>query len=71
MAFAFSLGNTDEVFSVGEDTGNLTMNKAVTSPDSFLLQVMVSDDITAGFPGSSSLDATGANDLKKNSVPFF
>ncbi|NXT77563.1 CDHR5 protein, partial [Zapornia atra] len=33
-------GNTDEVFSVDADTGNLTMNKAVTSPDSFLLQVM-------------------------------
>ncbi|NXQ33415.1 CDHR5 protein, partial [Alaudala cheleensis] len=33
-------GNTDEVFSVNADTGNLTMNKTVTSPDSFLLQVM-------------------------------
>ncbi|NWR80531.1 CDHR5 protein, partial [Centropus unirufus] len=33
-------GNTDEVFSVDADTGNLTMNKAATSPDSYLLQVM-------------------------------
>ncbi|NWR83235.1 CDHR5 protein, partial [Furnarius figulus] len=33
-------GNTDEVFSVDADTGNITMNKIVTSPDSFLLQVM-------------------------------
>ncbi|NWV42534.1 CDHR5 protein, partial [Grantiella picta] len=33
-------GNRDEVFSVDADTGNLTMNKIVTSPDSFLLQVM-------------------------------
>ncbi|NXO49078.1 CDHR5 protein, partial [Aramus guarauna] len=33
-------GNTDNVFSVDADTGNLTMNKAVTSPDSYLLQVM-------------------------------
>ncbi|NXA11607.1 CDHR5 protein, partial [Sapayoa aenigma] len=33
-------GNTDQVFSVDADTGNLTMNKAVTSPDPFLLQVM-------------------------------
>ncbi|XP_030806066.1 cadherin-related family member 5 [Camarhynchus parvulus] len=33
-------GNTNEVFSVDADTGNLTMNKIVTSPDSFLLQVM-------------------------------
>ncbi|NWV05779.1 CDHR5 protein, partial [Ptilonorhynchus violaceus] len=33
-------GNTDDVFSVDADTGNLTMNKIVTSPDSFLLQVM-------------------------------
>ncbi|NXO31472.1 CDHR5 protein, partial [Cisticola juncidis] len=33
-------GNRDEVFSVDADTGNLTMNKIVTTPDSFLLQVM-------------------------------
>ncbi|XP_074903258.1 cadherin-related family member 5 [Buteo buteo] len=33
-------GNTDNVFSVDADTGNLTMNKVVTSPDSYLLQVM-------------------------------
>ncbi|NXF99450.1 CDHR5 protein, partial [Sakesphorus luctuosus] len=33
-------GNRDEVFSVDADTGNITMNKIVTSPDSFLLQVM-------------------------------
>ncbi|NXU18688.1 CDHR5 protein, partial [Pardalotus punctatus] len=33
-------GNTDGVFSVDADTGNLTMNKIVTSPDAFLLQVM-------------------------------
>ncbi|NXA71487.1 CDHR5 protein, partial [Thryothorus ludovicianus] len=33
-------GNRDEVFSVDADTGNLTMNKIVTSPNSFLLQVM-------------------------------
>ncbi|XP_054684772.1 cadherin-related family member 5 [Grus americana] len=33
-------GNADDVFSVDADTGNLTMNKAVTSPDSYLLQVM-------------------------------
>ncbi|NXV80683.1 CDHR5 protein, partial [Atlantisia rogersi] len=45
-------GNTDEVFSVDADTGNLTMNKAVTSPDSFLLQVM----------------ATQVNNIQKHSV---
>ncbi|XP_029895448.1 cadherin-related family member 5 isoform X3 [Aquila chrysaetos chrysaetos] len=33
-------GNTDNVFSVDADTGNLTMNKVATSPDSYLLQVM-------------------------------
>ncbi|OPJ74189.1 mitotic checkpoint serine/threonine-protein kinase BUB1 beta isoform D [Patagioenas fasciata monilis] len=33
-------GNTDNVFSVNADTGNLTMNKAATAPDSYLLQVM-------------------------------
>ncbi|NXM58341.1 CDHR5 protein, partial [Illadopsis cleaveri] len=45
-------GNTDEVFSVDADTGNLTMNKIVTSPDSFLLQVM----------------ATQVNNIRKYSV---
>uniref|UniRef100_A0A8B9DNR1 Cadherin domain-containing protein n=1 Tax=Anser cygnoides TaxID=8845 RepID=A0A8B9DNR1_ANSCY len=33
-------GNADNVFSVDADTGNLTMNKIATSPDSYLLQVM-------------------------------
>ncbi|NXC12793.1 CDHR5 protein, partial [Corythaeola cristata] len=33
-------GNTDNVFSVDADTGNLTMNKVVTSSESYLLQVM-------------------------------
>ncbi|KFQ57157.1 Cadherin-related family member 5, partial [Pelecanus crispus] len=33
-------GDADKVFSVDADTGNLTMNKAATSPDSYLLQVM-------------------------------
>lgn len=29
------------MFSVDADTGNLTMNKVATAPDSYLLQVMV------------------------------
>ncbi|KAM7108568.1 LOW QUALITY PROTEIN: cadherin-related family member 5 [Ciconia maguari] len=33
-------GDTDKIFSVDADTGNLTMNKAATSPGSYLLQVM-------------------------------
>ncbi|KFR07505.1 Cadherin-related family member 5, partial [Nipponia nippon] len=33
-------GDTDEVFSVNADTGNLTMKKAATSSASYLLQVM-------------------------------
>ncbi|NWQ94274.1 CDHR5 protein, partial [Burhinus bistriatus] len=33
-------GDADKVFSVHADTGNLTMNKAATSLDSYLLQVM-------------------------------
>ncbi|NXI71148.1 CDHR5 protein, partial [Anseranas semipalmata] len=33
-------GDADNVFSVDADTGNLTMNKIATSPDSYLLQVM-------------------------------
>ncbi|XP_066178348.1 cadherin-related family member 5 [Sylvia atricapilla] len=45
-------GNTGEVFSVDADSGNLTMNKIVTSPDSFLLQVM----------------ATQVNNIRKYSV---
>ncbi|KFP86218.1 Cadherin-related family member 5, partial [Acanthisitta chloris] len=45
-------GNRDDVFSVDADTGNLTMSKRVTSPDSFLLQVM----------------ATQVNNVRKYSV---
>ncbi|KAM9015457.1 cadherin-related family member 5 [Ara ararauna] len=45
-------GDTDKVFSVDADTGNLTMNKAATSPDGFLLQVM----------------ATQVNNIQKYSV---
>ncbi|NXN76659.1 CDHR5 protein, partial [Himantopus himantopus] len=33
-------GDPDHIFSVDADTGNLTMNKAATSLDSYLLQVM-------------------------------
>ncbi|NXH20559.1 CDHR5 protein, partial [Bucco capensis] len=33
-------GDPEQVFSVDADTGNLTMNKAATSPDPYLLQVM-------------------------------
>ncbi|XP_035182528.1 cadherin-related family member 5 [Oxyura jamaicensis] len=33
-------GNADNVFSVDADTGNLTMNKVASSPDSYQLQVM-------------------------------
>ncbi|XP_042738028.1 cadherin-related family member 5 [Lagopus leucura] len=33
-------GNSDNVFSVDADTGNLTMNKVATSANSYLLQVM-------------------------------
>ncbi|NXA55928.1 CDHR5 protein, partial [Nothocercus julius] len=35
-------GDTEKVFSIDADTGNLTMNKAATSPETFLLQVMAS-----------------------------
>ncbi|NWV00362.1 CDHR5 protein, partial [Upupa epops] len=33
-------GDAERVFSVGADTGNLTMNKPATGPASYLLQVM-------------------------------
>ncbi|XP_009572307.1 PREDICTED: cadherin-related family member 5 [Fulmarus glacialis] len=45
-------GDTDKVFSVDADTGNLTMNRVATSPDSYLLQVM----------------ATQVNNIQKYSV---
>ncbi|XP_040463827.1 cadherin-related family member 5 isoform X1 [Falco naumanni] len=45
-------GNTDKVFSVDANTGNLTMNKAATTPDSYILQVM----------------ATQVNNIQKYSV---
>ncbi|KAM6309013.1 cadherin-related family member 5 [Aegotheles albertisi] len=45
-------GDTDKVFSLDADTGNLTMNKAATSSDSYLLQVM----------------ATQVNNIQKYSV---
>ncbi|KAM6359133.1 cadherin-related family member 5 [Alca torda] len=45
-------GDPDKVFSVDADTGNLTMNKAATSLDSYLLQVM----------------ATQANNIQKYSI---
>ncbi|NWR60689.1 CDHR5 protein, partial [Bucorvus abyssinicus] len=45
-------GNADKVFSVDADTGNLTMNRAATAPDSYLLQVM----------------ATQVNNIQKYSV---
>ncbi|XP_075357505.1 cadherin-related family member 5 [Mycteria americana] len=45
-------GDTDKIFSVDADTGNLTMNKAATSPGSYLLQVM----------------ATQVNNIQKYSV---
>ncbi|KFO88624.1 Cadherin-related family member 5, partial [Buceros rhinoceros silvestris] len=45
-------GDADQVFSVDADTGNLTMNKVATAPDSYLLQVM----------------ATQVNNIQKYSV---
>ncbi|NWX19191.1 CDHR5 protein, partial [Aegotheles bennettii] len=45
-------GDTDKVFSLDADTGNLTMNKAATSSDLYLLQVM----------------ATQVNNIQKYSV---
>ncbi|KFQ83425.1 Cadherin-related family member 5, partial [Phoenicopterus ruber ruber] len=47
-------GDTDGVFSVNKDTGNLTMNKVATSPDSYLLQVM----------------AAQVNNMKKYSIAY-
>ncbi|NXC50020.1 CDHR5 protein, partial [Penelope pileata] len=40
IVYSIVSGNEDNVFSVDADTGNLTMNKAATAPDSYQLQVM-------------------------------
>nr|XP_009929821.1 PREDICTED: cadherin-related family member 5 [Opisthocomus hoazin] len=40
IVYSIVSGDADEVFAVDADTGNLTMNKAATFTDSYLLQVM-------------------------------
>ncbi|NXB97636.1 CDHR5 protein, partial [Orthonyx spaldingii] len=62
-------GNTDEVFSVDADTGNLTMNKIVTSPDSFLLQVMATQASNLRKYSVASVEIKVIN--KSNYPPYF
>lgn len=68
-----SLGNSDNVFSVDADTGNLTMNKVATSANSYLLQVMVSmmtlqqKSSIAGFLGSRDLVVSGIDHINNES----
>lgn len=68
-----SLGNADNVFSVDADTGNLTMNRVAASPNSYLLQVMVSlmtlqqKSSIAGFLGSRDLVMSGIDHINNES----
>ncbi|NWW78455.1 CDHR5 protein, partial [Climacteris rufus] len=62
-------GNTDNVFSVDADTGNLTMNKIVTSPESFLLQVMASQASNIRKYSVASVEIKVIN--KSNYPPYF
>ncbi|XP_009669135.2 cadherin-related family member 5 [Struthio camelus] len=62
-------GDTDKVFSVDADTGNLTMNKAVTSPDPFLLQVMASQVNNVQKYSVVSVEIKVIN--KSDSAPYF
>ncbi|XP_006263484.2 cadherin-related family member 5 isoform X3 [Alligator mississippiensis] len=40
IVYSIIEGNTDDVFLLNYDTGNLTMNKAVNTPETFILHVM-------------------------------
>ncbi|NXB51844.1 CDHR5 protein, partial [Leucopsar rothschildi] len=62
-------GNTDEVFSVDAGTGNLTMNKVVTSPDSFLLQVMATQASNIRKYSVATVEIKVIN--KSNFAPYF
>ncbi|NWT75903.1 CDHR5 protein, partial [Prunella himalayana] len=62
-------GNTNEVFSVDAVTGNLTMNKMVTSPDSFLLQVMATQVSNVRKYSVATVEIKVIN--KSNFPPYF
>ncbi|NXN79728.1 CDHR5 protein, partial [Bombycilla garrulus] len=62
-------GNTNGVFSVNADTGNLTMNKAVTSSDSFLLQVMATEASNIRKYSVATVEIKVMN--KSNYPPYF
>ncbi|NXI15729.1 CDHR5 protein, partial [Irena cyanogastra] len=62
-------GNTNEVFSVDADTGNLTMKKIVTSPDSFLLQVMATQASNVRKYSVATVEIKVIN--KSNFPPYF
>ncbi|XP_077639906.1 cadherin-related family member 5 [Lonchura striata] len=62
-------GNTNEVFSVDADTGNLTMNKIVTSPGSFLLQVMATQVSNVRKYSVATVEIKVIN--KSNFPPYF
>ncbi|NXR06976.1 CDHR5 protein, partial [Semnornis frantzii] len=62
-------GNTDDVFSMDADTGNLTMNKPATSPDSYLLQVMATQVNNIQKYSIASVEIKVIN--KSNHAPYF
>ncbi|NXM71906.1 CDHR5 protein, partial [Serilophus lunatus] len=62
-------GNTNQVFSLDANTGNLTMTKIVTSPDSFLLQVMATQVNNARKYSTATVEIKVIN--KSNYPPRF
>ncbi|KAF1642546.1 Cadherin-related family member 5, partial [Eudyptes chrysocome] len=62
-------GDTDKVFSVDADTGNLTMNKLATSPDSYLLQIMATQVNNIQKYSIASVEIKVIN--KSNHAPYF
>ncbi|XP_009898324.2 cadherin-related family member 5 [Dryobates pubescens] len=62
-------GNMENVFSIDADTGNLTMNKPATSPDSYLLQVMATQVNNIQKYSIANVEIKVIN--KSNHAPYF
>ncbi|XP_072195269.1 cadherin-related family member 5 [Excalfactoria chinensis] len=62
-------GNADNVFSVDADTGNLTMNKVATSPNSYRLQVMATQVNNKQKYSIANVEIQVIN--KSNHAPYF
>ncbi|NXX45817.1 CDHR5 protein, partial [Tricholaema leucomelas] len=62
-------GNTDNVFFVDTDTGNITMNKPASSPDSYLLQIMATQVNNIQKYSIANVEIKVIN--KSNHAPYF